>query len=88
MEENVGGNEGGGVGREKASVGCFNLLFQSILGFWQSKRRIIIQVQLMQYIYRLEMVENAPKTLQFFSGASPQTPLIEKVPYLGRSLEP
>ena len=76
MEENVGGNDGGGVGGEKASVGCFNLLFQFILGFWQGKRRIIIQVQLIQYmyIYRLEMVENAPKTLQFFLGQAPKPP--------------
>ena len=51
--------------------------FQSILGFWQSKRRIIIQVQLMHYNYRLKIMRNEPKLRQFWKvfweGTCPHT---------------
>jgi len=38
--------------------------FQSILGFWQSKQGIIIQVQLMHYNYRVKITRNTPKLLK------------------------
>jgi len=49
----------------KVSGDVFSMgYFQSILGFWESKRGIIIQVQLMHHSYRVKIMRNTPELIK------------------------